>query len=107
MKKTNNPGKRNLYVPVRVRVTKNDIKLGEQCVHTSCPIARALGRLTTRKASVGYEQITIGNLRFRAPEWAKKFVEVFDETSNQNNMKPRRRTMYLPARFLKRFQEVR
>jgi len=98
-KKFKNPGRTNVYIPVRIRVTENDIEEGQSGQSDSCPIARSLKRVCTRKVDVYGESLTVGNLKVRAPQWVDRFVVRFDSS---RDVSATRRTVYLPVKFLKR-----
>lgn len=98
---------------VRVRVTKNDIRNAANNIdgydEYSCPIARSIMRVVDCKKVLisSADYMIVGGMRLDMPRWARKFVTTFDNLVNAGvyNMRPRRRTLELPAKFLKRLKK--
>ena len=95
------------YVPVRIRVTDNDIAEGNAGEPNSCPIARSLKRVTLGGTSVSVmgETITLcrNGKRYtrKAPNWVSRFVNSFDADGSWG-VDPTRQTVNLPKPVLKR-----
>lgn len=69
-------GKKNT---IRVTVSKEDIKAGKRRHLTGCPVALALQKIGFSKASVGREQVTMGDYYALLPRSVKSFIYNFDE----------------------------
>lgn len=92
------------FKAVRIRITKNDIKHGEQGDENLCPIARSLKRVTKNGVAVMVlgDYFRMQGNKIEAPTWVDKFVCHFDYSPNPvKNMKPRRKTVHLPVDVLK------
>jgi hypothetical protein len=72
---------------MRVQVTQEDIEQGEQGSCKHCPIAIAVSRATGKKAYVGYDGISTGELpgpmfeprwQYETPKVARDFIVDFD-----------------------------
>jgi hypothetical protein len=73
---------------MRIRVTKNDIKNGNRCDCSACPVALALTRQLKRKAEVGISRWGYPHAayrRYELPEHIRTFIHRFD---NQKPVKP-------------------
>lgn len=75
---------------MRIKVTKEDIAIGERSSCERCPIATALNRSLLSHANVGYDSIKIGNTDGTSyvsttPQSARSFIAKFD---NGKHVKP-------------------
>lgn len=71
-----------------IRVTKNDIKLGQRSHASACPVARALRRATgAREIGVDGLNISVGSQDFSSPIEVTEFVQRFDLDGRQG-LKP-------------------
>jgi hypothetical protein len=69
-----------MKLPVKVKVTTQDIKTGDRFEAASCPIAKALRRTTGECFVLAWRngEALIGGEKFRLPEKAEKFIDEFD-----------------------------
>lgn len=69
-----------MKLPVKIKVTTQDIKTGHRFDAASCPIAKALRRTTGEVFVFAWRngEALIGGEKFRLPEQAEKFIDEFD-----------------------------
>jgi hypothetical protein len=69
-----------MKLPVKIKVTTQDIKTGHRFDAASCPIAKALRRTTGECFVFAWRngEALIGGKKFRLPEKAEKFIDEFD-----------------------------
>jgi hypothetical protein len=74
-----------MKLPVKVKVTTQDIKTGERFEAASCPIAKALRRATGESLVFAWRngEALIGGEKFKLPENAEKFIDEFDHHPEQ------------------------
>ena len=69
-----------MKLPVKIKVTTQDIKTGNRFDPASCPIAKALRRITGERFIYAWRngEALIGGEKFRLPEKVGKFIDEFD-----------------------------
>lgn len=64
-----------------IKVTQEDINLGQPNSTMACPISLAIHRQLGKEAYVWCELVEINNADIRLPENARKFIYAFDSNS--------------------------
>lgn len=66
---------------IKINVLEEDIKKGKKGIPTNCPIACAARRkFPGNKINVDYRHMSIGNVAFKLPLEAKRFMRKFDDS---------------------------